>query len=113
LVASATDNESGIQSLMIFADKAVTHCQGETCSGGSHPLLTNPTFQSTSPKKNPGEPMSPQSIMLQWIQLDTEIPQALPAAGSTRHIEWEISARAVNNYGMIANTPLFYASWSE
>jgi hypothetical protein len=115
LVANAEDDESGIQTLEIYVDKISYSCptQGGTCSVPSHGLQRTPTFQSSTPKKNPGDAMTPSSVMLQWIVLDQAIPQTPPAQGTTRTVEWEVHARAVNNFGTEAVTPLLYAVWSE
>jgi hypothetical protein len=113
LLATATDPDSGIQSLQIFADAAVTVCSGGSCSGGNHGLNGAPLFDSTVPKKNPGETTSASSILAQALDLTQFIPQGTPAPGTTRMTDIEMFAVAKNNLGGTTNTPAIHATWSE
>src|SRR5262245_46322325 len=56
LVATAVDDQSGIQALRIWVGKRTTTCpQNETCASVGPGLQGRPDYESVTPKKNPGD----------------------------------------------------------
>jgi hypothetical protein len=115
LLASAKDGESGVQALEIWVNKKTTRCDTATnlCSQTGPGLLAKPQFESTSPKKNPGETTPDASILADALDLSKEIPQAAPSAGNTLTVQLLFFARARNHLGGQAQTPQITATWSE
>jgi hypothetical protein len=113
LAATAKDGESGVQALEIWVNKKTTSCTGNMCQPTGPGLLGSPQFESTSPKKNPGETTPESSIMLQALDLTKEIPQGAVQAGSTRKVELILFARARNHLSGQSQTPELTLTWSE
>ena len=114
IAATANDPESGVQALEIWVSKKTTSCDANgICSTSGPGLLGQPRFQSTSPKKNPGEVTSAASTLLDVLNLSTEIPQGTISAGSSRAVDIIIQAVATNHLGGKAQTPSLTLTWSE
>jgi hypothetical protein len=113
IAATAKDPQSGVRELQVFMTKAVTVCAGDLCSGGTHPAATQPVFASTGPTKAPGQQVSESSLLLNFIDLATQIPQAPPSPGHSRHTEFRFFVKATNYLGGTAQTPTLEVRHSE
>lgn len=114
LLATATDPESGVQALEIWINKKTTSCDaGGICTTTGPGLLGQPTFDSTSPQKQPGETTSASSILAQAFDISVEIPQGSISADESLTVELIIYAVAVNHLGGRVQTPEIIATWSE
>ncbi len=114
LLATAKDPESGIQAVEIWVNGETTFCDAnKICKKTGPGLLGKPTFESTSPKKNPGETTPDSSILAQPLNLSTMIPQGSVQPGESRTVTLIISAVAVNHLGGRTQTPEIKATWSE
>jgi len=110
--ATGQDQESGVQDVEIWISTTSTSCDTEICSSSvADPGA--PTWTSTSPKKNPGEPMSVNSVLIEWTELTTSIPQQPVLPGHSRSRTWEAWAVVKNNFGMKTTTGSVKADWSE
>jgi hypothetical protein len=73
--------ETGIEDMQSWVSRASPSATLPTiCTASGPGLLSGPTWTSTSPKKNPDEPMSETSLVLEWIELSTAIGQPAVAA---------------------------------
>jgi hypothetical protein len=113
LIATARDDESGVQKLQIWVNKKTTLCSGGTCTPAGPGLAGAPRFQSTEPKQPAGAVVSRQKTLLAALVLRDEIPQASPGAGGSLTVEITIQARAANHLDTEARTPVITARWSE
>ena len=113
LIATARDDESGVQTLQIWVNKKTTRCSGGTCTVVGPGLLGAPRFESTEPKQSAGTAVSPQKTLLTALVLKDEIPQGSPGPGSTLVVEITIFATSANHVGAEASTPEITARWSE
>jgi hypothetical protein len=113
LIATARDDESGVQRLQIWVGKRTLTCSGGTCSPAGPGLQGAPRFQSTEPKQPAGAVVSRQKTLLAALVLRDEIPQTPPAPGTSRTVEIMISARAANHVDGEARTPNITARWTE
>jgi hypothetical protein len=113
LIATAHDDESGVQRLQMWVGKRTTTCSGGSCSPSGPGLQGAPRFQSTEPKQPAGAVVSRQKTLLAALVLRDEIPQTAPGPGTTRTVEITISARAANHVDTEARTPAITARWNE
>jgi hypothetical protein len=113
LAATAKDQESGVQAVEIWMNRKTTTCMAGTCTAPGPGLLSTPTYQSISPKKNPGETTSESSILLEALDLSTAIPQGGVLPGISRTVELIFFARARNNLSGQSQTPELTATWKE
>jgi hypothetical protein len=70
-------------------------------------------WTSTQPKKNPGQPMTVNSVLLEWIDLTTAIAQQPLSPGQSRFVSWVAWAVVKNNLGLVTTTGTVTASWAE
>jgi hypothetical protein len=113
LIATARDDESGVQRLQIWVSKRTIRCSGGSCTPMGPGLEGAPRFQSTEPKQPAGAVVSRQNTLLGALVLRDEIPQASPGPGATLTVEIMISARAANHVDAEVRTPVITARWSE
>ena len=112
--AVGQDPESGIQDVEIWFTTSSTFCDtDDLCSQSGPGLVGAPVWTSTTPKKNPGQPMSVNSVLIQWIDLATTIGQQPLSPGQSRSKTWEAWAVVKNNFGLVTTTGLVKATWSE
>jgi hypothetical protein len=113
MLATAVDNESGVQNLQIWVERTITTCDaGGTCSGGNPGLLGSPAFGSSGPTTSPGQTTAASSIMAQAFDLTTAIPQTAVSSG-TRTVKLDFWAVAVNHLGGKSQTTRVSATWKE
>jgi hypothetical protein len=114
LVATAVDPESGIQTVEIWVNQTITSCDAnDVCQTSGPGLLGQPTFDSTSPQKQPGETTAESSIFATPLDLTTQIPQGSVSTGNTLTVDLTIFAVAVNHRGGRTQTPDLTLTWSE
>jgi hypothetical protein len=116
LVASAKDSESGIQSLEIWVNKVTASCDASSglCSQSGPGLLSSPRFNSTSPKKNPGDTVSASSILADTLNLGLEIPAATALMpGDSFIVTIQTSAKAVNHLGGKSDTRVVESTFTQ
>jgi hypothetical protein len=113
VLATATDQESGIQAVQIFVCPAVEICgAGGTClPSGSRDCKSMSSI--TEPVKTPGQQTSPRAILADTIDLTQIIPQGPPVPGTSRRTTLEMFATTRNHLGGMTTTPLIGAAWSE
>jgi hypothetical protein len=106
LLATASDQETGVRSVEIWVERTVTHCPGvAVCTGGNPPLLGAPEFSSSGPVKPAGATTSPSSVLADVIDLAAEIPSTPPAHGTSRTIRWRFWSEAENHLQRRSETP--------
>jgi hypothetical protein len=112
--AVGSDPETGIQDVQIWVEWSSEFCDApDTCFGDGSGLLSAPKWTSTSPKKNPGEPMTESSLLVNWVELSTSIGQRPLLPGESRFKSWKAWAVVKNNLGMSTQTGPVWATWSE
>jgi len=98
----------------IWVNSKKTTCNAAgLCTTTGPGLLGQPMFQSTVPKKNPGETAVESSILAQALDLTTNVPQGGPPAGGTLTFTLIINAVAKNHLGGQTRTPDVEATWKE
>lgn len=112
LLATATDSESGIQTLEIWMAKTITSCIQGVCSTEG-PLLGRPVLESVSPPKSPGETTSETRLLTGAVDLSKEIQQGTIPTGDSLTVEFKIHAKAVNHQGRQTQTPEITLLWTE
>jgi hypothetical protein len=115
LVATATDNESGVQDVQIWViDPRTELCDAAgVCSGGAPGLTTGVRFDAPTPQVAPGGTTSASTILGQSLDLSQELDQAAPPAGHTRTTSFAVYAVAVNHLGGRAVTKRVTVTFSE
>ncbi len=114
LLATASDPESGVDTLQIWVNEKTTTCDAAgLCKTIGPGLLGKPTFDSTSPQKKPGDATAASSILAQALDLTKEIPQGSVPGGGTLAVDLIIYARAVNNLNGQTLSPVLTVTWSE
>ena len=112
--ASARDPESGVRTVRVLVDKTITECTPPDACTMQNPGLTSaPSLLSDSPARSPGETVSESSVLLDSIDLATEIRQTPPAAGTTLTATLRLTARATNYLGGSSVTPALTVTWKE
>jgi hypothetical protein len=76
-------------------------------------LLAKPAFESTSPKKLPGETTSGSSVMAEAVDLAVLIPQGSVPAGGSLSTDLIFTAVAVNHLGGRSKTPELVVTWRQ
>jgi hypothetical protein len=114
LVATAKDPESGVQAVEIWVNQEIYTCTAIlVCSKTGPGLLSQPTFESSSPKLNPGETTSEASVLAEALDLGTVISQGTVPADTTRTTTLIIWAEARNHLAGAARTPEIRLTLSE
>jgi hypothetical protein len=111
--AVGRDPETGIQDVQIWVSVKSSFCDAESCTGDSGGLIGAPRWTSTSPKKNPGEPMSETSLLLEWVELGTALYQGRLMPGESQFTKWTAHAVVKNNLGMTTTTGDVTATFFE
>jgi hypothetical protein len=114
LLATGTDQESGLKDVQIWATTQITDCSGATCTtqpGGG--LQGAPRFSAPGSNRSPGDTTASSTILSDSLNLTSEIPQGSPTAGSTRTVTMKIWAVAINYVGGRSQTSQITATFSE
>jgi hypothetical protein len=112
LLATANDPESGIQTVQIWIETKTTTCQAAgPCSSSGPGLNSQPTYESTSPAKHPGDSTSASSILAEALDLATTIPQGSAPSGGSLSVSLIMWAVAANNLGGRTQTPTLTATF--
>jgi hypothetical protein len=114
VVATATDQESGVQTVDVWMTKTTRNCDSSgKCSNQGPGLAGTPRFESTGPVAKPGANVAATSILADTLDLTSEIAPGAPAAGSSRIVTLEFWATAKNHLGAMSQTAHATANWSE
>ena len=107
LLATATDQESGILSVGIFMEADVVRCVANSCTGPtSHGLWSTPNFVSNNAKVNPGSSGAVgSSILAQSVNLSTLITAAPANPGDKVITTIWLVAQAENQLNGTSWTP--------
>jgi hypothetical protein len=113
VLATAMDNESGIQALQVWVVKSSTKCDSSgLCSGGPGGISPTPRWESSETQATPGQFVTKGSTMLQAFDLSQEVTETAPPGG-TLTVTLEVWAVAINHLGGQVRTPSITATWSE
>ncbi len=106
LLASATDEQSGIQSLQIWIRSPLyVTCAGLVCTNHGPGLVGGPAFETTEPKKGVGELDFKTTALLAPLNVSQYIP-----ANATRG-QFDVSVDAYNNVGLVTSTGTIRVRW--
>jgi hypothetical protein len=112
LVATATDPESGVQSVEIWVSKFSSFCGTATCTGGE-PAVAAPRVAWAAPRRHPGQAAAPDGTLPAALDLSREIPQGRLAPGQARSVRLTIWVKASNNLRGTTETPRLVARYEE